>query len=158
MEFLRPDQMIRALVPSPSFSGGSLLPTLGGAGGRDVFAPTGSLIGNEMKIDVAETDDGYRLSADLPGVPKEDCKVKAEGQIITISAQRATESEDRRDDPGFKIFWAERSSTFMSRSLRMPEAADMKKIHCKMDNGVLSIEIAKHEGAKQPPGRTIDIQ
>ena len=52
-----------------------------------------------MRTDIRETDAGYEMTIDLPGFNKDDVKAELKDGYLTISAQTATESEDK-DDAG----------------------------------------------------------
>src|SRR5881394_1595147 len=45
-------------------------------------------------VNVSETNDGYRVSADLPGLRREDVAVSAEGDALVISGSRTEETKD----------------------------------------------------------------
>ena len=49
----------------------------------------------EFKTDIRDTGEAYELEADLPGVKKEDIKVELDGNYLTVSAERNTESGER---------------------------------------------------------------
>ena len=49
-------------------------------------------------MDVKENDKEYLVHADIPGMKREDIKVTADNNILTISAQRDFETTDKSDD------------------------------------------------------------
>eukprot|EP01138_Halocafeteria_seosinensis_P015108 gb/GECG01015421.1/.p1 GENE.gb/GECG01015421.1/~~gb/GECG01015421.1/.p1 ORF type:complete len:195 (+),score=40.12 gb/GECG01015421.1/:1-585(+) len=108
---------------------------------------------NSMALDVREKDKSYVLTADVPGVPKENVKVEVEGDTLTISADRKEEKEDK----GEKYRRIERRSGSMKRSMKLPQNADKEKIKASCDNGVLTVDIAKLPEAKSE-SKKIDVK
>lgn len=95
-------------------------------------------------LDVAETEAGYAVSIDLPGVAKDDVKITIDGRRISVSAQ--TQREDAKKD-GERIIYRERSSQSFSRSFTLPEEVDQDASQAKLDSGVLSLMLAKKRAA-----------
>jgi HSP20 family protein len=100
-------------------------------------------------IDIDETNEEYLVSADLPGVKKEDISIECAGNQLSISAERKYESVD-----GKKSDRRERYYGSYQRSFTLPAGADMDKVEASYDGGVLNIRIPKGEQAK---GRRIEI-
>ena len=98
-----------------------------------------------LKTDVKEEADAYILSADLPGVQKEDLKVDFADGILTISAEHHSSKEDK-DEKGYLL--RERVSGSYSRSFSF-EDADESKIDAEFSNGVLTMMIGKKEPQKK---------
>ena len=57
----------------------------------------GNAFGGDFKTDIQDQGDSYLLEADLPGVKKEDIAVDIDGDRLTISAQRSSQSEEKDD-------------------------------------------------------------
>lgn len=91
-------------------------------------------------LDVAETEAGYSVSLDLPGVAKENVKIAIDGRRVSVSAQ--TEREETKKD-GERVIYRERSSASFARSFTLPEEIDQEASLAKLDNGVLSLTLAK---------------
>ena len=93
-------------------------------------------VGN-MPTDIEEKDNEYLLSVDLPGVNKEDIDISFEDSYLTI---KVSQKEEEKDED--KYIRHEIKSYDMSRSYYL-ENVDEDFIKAKLDNGVLSISIAK---------------
>jgi HSP20 family protein len=111
-------------------------------------APTGST-GNFPQrwvpaMDLIETDHEYVLKADLPGVSEEDVAIEFENNVLTVSGERKSEHEERKD--GYRRI--ERSSGRFSRSLTLPDGVDPSAVGATFDKGVLEIRIPKPEQRK----------
>ncbi|HTH29338.1 MAG TPA: Hsp20/alpha crystallin family protein [Sphingobium sp.] len=97
-------------------------------------------------IDVTQTDQEIRISAELPGVKDEDVEVTAENDVLTIRAEKRVERDEARD----KRYVAERSYGTFQRSLRMPQAIDPQQVRANFDHGILTIRLPR---AEQENGR-----
>ena len=95
-------------------------------------------------LDVAETDGGYSVSLDLPGVAKENVKIAIDGRRVSVSAQ--TQREETRKD-GERVIYLERSSASFARSFTLPVEIDQEASQAKLDNGVLALTLAKKRAA-----------
>ncbi len=95
-------------------------------------------------LDVAETDGGYSVSIDLPGVAKDDVKITIDGRRVDVSAQ--TQREDTKKE-GERVIYRERSSQSFARSFTLPEEVDQDASQAKLDSGVLSLTLAKKRAA-----------
>lgn len=95
-------------------------------------------------MDLVETDEHFILRADLPGVREEDVKIEFEDNVLTVSGDRRTEHEEKRE--GF--YRVERAMGSFSRSLTLPEGIDVDAVKATFDKGVLEIQIPKPEERK----------
>jgi HSP20 family protein len=96
-----------------------------------------------MPVDIKETDKEFQLKADVPGMQKEDIKVNVNADVLTISVEKTAGKEETKEEKGVKYHRQERSSTFASRSIRMPETADLGKIGARYQDGVLLLSVPK---------------
>lgn len=96
------------------------------------------------------TDDGYRVTADLPGFSENDVKLDVHAGVLTLSGQRTTGNWEEHN-----AVRRERSSMRFSASVRLPEDADVGSVTGKLSDGVLTISIA-HRPEVKP--RQIKIQ
>jgi HSP20 family protein len=103
------------------------------------------------RFNISETDKEYRLTADVPGVPKEDIKIEVKDGVLTISGEKKEEKREENE----KFHTYERIFGSFSRSVRLPEGVKPENITAKFTNGVLEITFPKPEA---PPSHTIAIQ
>ncbi len=97
-----------------------------------------------MKVDVAEKNGAYIVSAEMPGVKKEDIHVTVDG------AQVALEAEVKREkDAEERSLHAERIYGRMTRSFTLPTEIDESKVQAKFKDGVLELTLPR----KQPQAR-----
>src|SRR6266496_6631461 len=74
-----------------------------------------------VRIDVAETDSGYTVQAEIPGVKKDEIHVAIEGNQVTISAEIKRESETK---DGERVLRSERYYGGVYRSFTLPTELD----------------------------------
>ena len=95
-------------------------------------------------LDVAETDGQYTVSIDLPGVAKDDVKITIDGRRVDVKAR--SHRDDAKKD-GERVIYRERSASSFARSFTLPEEVDQEASQAKLDNGVLSLTLAKKRAA-----------
>jgi HSP20 family protein len=105
--------------------------------------PTSEGAARSPLLDVAETDNAYSVALDLPGVAKEDVKITIDGRRISVSAQ--TQREETKSDASGKsrMICRERSAASYARTFTLPEEVDQGASQAKLDNGVLTLSLAK---------------
>lgn len=96
------------------------------------------------RLDFSETDREYVAKMDLPGIEKEDVKVKVENHQLTVSGERREEKKEE----GENYLRMERSYGSFYRSIPLPENANPDAIDAEIKNGVLMVHIPKSEKAK----------
>ena len=96
-------------------------------------------------IDLYETEDGFVLEADLPGVKFEDVKVEAENGDLVITGWRTLEKT--RSEGQFHTM--ERSSGNFMRRIKLPESIKKDAIEAEFHNGVLRVILTKANGKEE---------
>ena len=96
-----------------------------------------------MRTDVRETDGGYELDIDLPGVKKEDVQAELKDGYLVVSAN-TNSSNDEKDQDG-KYIRRERYSGSFSRSFYVGDAVTQEDIKAKFENGTLKLSVPKKE-------------
>ncbi len=103
------------------------------------------------RMDVKETKDTFEISADLPGLKKEDVKISLKDGVLTISGERKHENEKQDQDK----YYMERVYGNFSRSFTISSEIKEKEIKANLTDGVLTITLPKAEKAKP---KEIEIQ
>lgn len=96
-----------------------------------------------IKMDVSETDQGYTVKAEIPGVKKEDVKVAVDGNQITITAETKHETEEKK---GEAVVRRERYFGHQSRSFTLAHEIDDSKAVARYQDGVLELSLPKKAG------------
>jgi HSP20 family protein len=111
--------------------------------GGEALRPTAA--GSWMPaMDVYETGDTIVAKLELPGIEPGDVEVAVEDSTLTVSGKREFESETNEDN----YHRVERRYGSFSRSISLPQIADVEKVNARFDKGVLQIEVPKSERAK----------
>lgn len=92
-------------------------------------------------LDVHETEDGYLVLVDLPGVKSEDVVVELIDQVLTISGSRAPVETG-------EALRLERPSGSFVRRLTLPKGVDSDKVVADYKDGVLELRVPKRAEAK----------
>ena len=98
---------------------------------------------SQIKVDVKETDGGYTVQAEVPGVPKEDIHVSIDGNVVSLRAE--VRQHDQKTE-GEKVLLSERYFGSVARSFQLPVDVDAAQAKAKYDNGVLTLTLPKKQG------------
>lgn len=98
----------------------------------------------QIKLDVKEDEKAYQVSAEIPGVKKEDIHVDVEGSHVSLRAE-VKEEKERRE--GETVVYRERSYGAVSRAFDLPQDVDADKVQARYENGVLNLKLPKKGGA-----------
>ena len=104
------------------------------------------------KVDVAEKNGAYLVSAELPGVKKEDIHVSIDGAQVTLEAEVKREKEATKDE---RVLHSERVYGKVTRSFTLPQEVDETKAEAKFRDGVLELTLPKKAAAQR---KQISIQ
>jgi HSP20 family protein len=119
---------------------------------RPVSYAGGAEVGSRMKVDVAEKNGAYTVTAELPGVKKEDIQVSIDGAQVTLAAEVKREKEAASDE---RVLHTERTYGKVSRSFTLPQELDEAKAEAKFRDGVLELVLPKKAAAAR---KQISIQ
>ncbi len=92
----------------------------------------------EPLVDIIEKDDELEIVAEVPGAKKEDIKVSATQDYLTISA--------KREAPETKYF----------KRIKLPAKVDPSTAKAKYNNGILQVNIKKKESKAE--GKEIKVE
>jgi HSP20 family protein len=99
----------------------------------------------QIKMDVKEDEKNYTVSAEIPGVKKEDIHVTIDGNMVSISAEVKSEKEEKKDD---KLLRSERYYGKVSRSFSLGQDVDEATSQAKYTDGVLQLTLPKRVGGQ----------
>lgn len=120
-----------------------------------VFAPSGlarTSAAFAPAYEMHETEKGYLLSFDIPGIPAEDVRIEVKEDQLRISGERkATETIEGE---GRRVYSERRYGRF-ERVFALPSDVDTDKIEAHHEHGVLQLNLPKMEKVK---ARTIQVQ
>lgn len=104
------------------------------------------------RMDIAETQQSYLLTLELPGVAEEDVDVQWHEGVLTVRGEKKADATEE----GRSWHRLERSFGAFQRSVTLPKEIDAEGIRATFGNGVLRIEVLKSE-KKKDTHRTIEI-
>lgn len=90
-------------------------------------------------MDLIERDDALVLTADLPGLDRDDVSIEVKDRVLTIAGKREAAQAEKAE--GYHR--VERAFGAFSRSLSLPDGVDAEQISADFDKGVLEISIPK---------------
>jgi HSP20 family protein len=96
-----------------------------------------------MPIDVWQTDDGFHVCLDLPGVDPDSVDITTERNTLTIKAERRAEYED-----GQNVLIAERPQGTFTRQLQLGDTVDTENIQASYSDGVLHLTLPMTQAAQ----------
>ncbi len=121
--------------------------------GRDwsmpaMFGDTGFL---SPKVNIAETDKGLEVAAELPGVDPKNIDVKISDGVLTLTAEHTAEKEEKDERKQYHL--VERSYGTFMRRFTLPFEADENKVDATFDKGVLKVMISRSPAAEKQAKR-----
>jgi HSP20 family protein len=99
-----------------------------------------------MKLEVAEKNGTYLVTAELPGVKKEDINVTVDGAQVTLAAEVRREKEATEND---RVLHTERAFGKVSRTFTLPQELDEGKVEAKFRDGILELALPKKAAAER---------
>lgn len=101
-------------------------------------------------VSIVESDKGFTLTAEMPGVPKEGVEVNVENDTLTLSGTIKLDTPD-----GLESTYTEIQDACYKRAFTLSRELDVSKIEASQADGVLTLTIPKAEHAKP---RKIEVQ
>lgn len=95
----------------------------------------------DVRLDVTEVNDGYKVKADLPGVKKDDIHVRVDGNLVQIDAE--VKQQKQTKDADGKVLCSERWQGAVSRAFTLAQDVDDARVKATFEDGVLTLELPK---------------
>lgn len=95
-------------------------------------------------INLEETEEAFKVSAELPGMSKEDISITLENNVLSISGEKKTENELKEKN----YHRIERSYGKFHRAFELPGMVKRDKIEAEYKDGILNVSVPKAEEAK----------
>ena len=106
------------------------------------------------KVDVAETEAGLELTAELPGFDSKDVSLEIHDGVLMIKAEHEEEREEKDEKKHYHL--VERSQGTFLRRLALPFEADAAKATAHLEKGLLKVIVPRLQSEAQKP-KTIPI-
>jgi HSP20 family protein len=95
------------------------------------------------RTNLYDNGNNIEIWAEVPGLSKEDLKVKIQGNYLEISGERKSDAPE-----GYTAHRVERGITSFTRSFTLPSDVDSEKVGATLKNGLLILTMPKSEAAK----------
>lgn len=120
---------------------------------QSVFGPAGREQAQAARFwrplaDVAETEDGYMISLEVPGFRRDEIEISVDGDTLTVGGEYA-----KTEDGEGEVRHARRAGRFQYRTL-LPKQVAAEEISASLADGVLRVSVPK---TGQPQPRTVEI-
>lgn len=99
------------------------------------------------KVDVEETENEIKVTANIPGIDAEKINVEVGDDYLSLSGK--IEKEEKSEDKRGKVYRYEREFGEFRREFALPARVNKDGIIAKSKNGVLSITLPKSEEEKK---------
>lgn len=106
--------------------------------------------GFSFPVDTMDNGKEYIVSAELPGIKREQIQLNIQGHLLTISIKN--QQIELEEDEINQVFKQKQFRQYSSKTIALPQAIDEKKIRAYYRNGLLQICIP------QGKGKIIDIE
>ncbi len=99
------------------------------------------------KVDVAETEAGLELTAELPGFDEKDVSLDIHDGILTIKAEHKEEREEKDEKKHYHL--VERSTGTFLRRFALPFEADADEASAHLEKGLLRVTVPRQAPAEK---------
>jgi len=105
-------------------------------------------------IEIEQTDQALKLSAELPGLEEKDFEISVEEGVFTLRGEKRCESE-KNEKGGWSQ--SERCYGRFERRVTLPAEVEAEKASATFKNGVLEVTLPKRVDVK-PKAHTITVK
>ncbi len=113
----------------------------------DLSAPSrdsGLFSGWSPSLDLFDDKDSFFVKVELPGMKREEIDISLHDGVLTVSGERKHESDKKEG----QLYRSERYFGKFQRSVSLPVAVDPNAVKAAYKDGILTVSLPKHEGAK----------
>jgi HSP20 family protein len=91
------------------------------------------------RTDVSDTGNAYKLTVEIPGIPKDKLDIRVRGTQVEIRG----ETTEQKEEKNASYVHRERVYSGFYRSLELPEPVVATEAKAKVENGLLELELPK---------------
>lgn len=103
---------------------------------------------------IVEKQDHFEISLASPGMKKDDFNIDVEGNLLTISAEKEEQKQEKDERHTRREF----NYTSFSRAFTLPDGVVRDKIDATYENGMLKLVLPKTEEAKKTAAKHINVK
>jgi HSP20 family protein len=115
------------------------------------IGPEGGQANIIPNIEVSETDNVIEITAEMPGLERNDIDISIEDDTLTIRGEKRV--EERQEERNVQL--SERTYGVFLRVLQLPPGIDPSNVQATMSNGILRIVIPK---PAKPEAKKIEVK
>lgn len=119
----------------------------------DFFPVLSNRTSSMPAVNIREDEKNYVLDLAIPGIEKKDLKIDMNDDVLTISSETKSESEDSGNGYKRKEF----SYSSFCRSFYIPDNVNRDNIAASYRDGILSVSLPKEKEEKNKITKKIDI-
>jgi HSP20 family protein len=93
-------------------------------------------------VNIVETEEGYVLEAEMPGVSKEGLDINLEVNVLTIAGRR------QADPAAATLLYRESNPADYRRVFELDPSIETAKISAQIEQGILTLNLPKAEKVK----------
>lgn len=97
------------------------------------------------EVNIYETQDGYVLQAEMPGVKKEGLEITVDANVLTLIGRRP---HDPTTPVAEDLLYRESREADFRRTFELDRTIDAAKINAKLEQGILTVTLPKVEKVK----------
>ena len=105
-------------------------------------------------IDLMDRGDSMVLSAEMPGIPKDNIDIQVDENGIEISGKSSGEKEEKEGN----YYRRERYESSFYRYIPLPEEIKPEEVKATMNNGVLEVIMPKKSPVKRSGTRKVKVE
>lgn len=152
-EWSDPARLLQSLDPFSLLPGLLRSPLPGASGAGRWFGDfTPSLF--QPRIDMVDEGEALRITAELPGMERNDLEVLADDGFLVLRGEKRQEAKEREKG----CYRLERAFGDFQRVLPLPDDVDVQRAEATFANGVLTLRLPKQEKAGADSARKIEIK
>ncbi len=95
-------------------------------------------------VDIAETENEYTVTTELPGMIRDDVELTIKDDVLTLKGEKKSLNGKEEEN----VYLAERCYGKFTRSFNLSNRVDAKKVKADFNEGILTIHMPKVEEAK----------
>ena len=95
-------------------------------------------------VDIRESGEAYVVSAELPGLNREDVQITIENNVLKLTGERRFEKEVKEEE----YHRVERAYGSFSRAFALPTRVDPARVEAAFKDGILTITVPKAAEAR----------